>query len=570
VGRAPNHSAAALTVVATRLGLERRAPQNSVSPRVVEAVLEVGLAVVVLAAFVSLKLAYNPPLSDGLDGAYYFHIARRIAAGEGFTTNLSIYHMGLEPLPQPAMTYPLLPLVVGGLGRFIGVEAAARWVPETLYWLSLVLCYVWLRAQARRSLKGPRWLAPALALVVTTWLGINPVYHWASSRTYTESLGLTLVFGSLLAYGSVKVTRSRSDAREALGFGAVGLLAGFAYLARFQLLLVSVSLVVAELVGRGPRRYRRALCLAFGAALPIGLWALRFLGMPNASLRPLFDFAAYRQLPSLPALVYTADCGSAWACAVEKLDGILEALHPNSRESYVAQFGTVVYLLPLSLIGLAVVLVRARGKARLYWARLRSARYASLVASSLIGVLSVLPIHLVHSLHWNTWAFGWRQGLPLFFVLAPLLLLLLAGFFARGARLVGRGFAVAAAVTLAFSCFSLGQKTLALRESDTSEEMLAARRAIADYLQRFALRERTLGIEPQPIAAFTDAPLDWLACWSVPELAERLVEERHVTRVVLRQPELDCPSLALIRSRFVLQSVVGSDIKFGVFSVKPR
>lgn len=562
MGRSPHDPAAALSS-AKRPAASATSRDGQLAPQHVALVLEVGGCLALLSIFVALKLNYNPPLGDSLDGSYYFNIARHVARGHGLVSNLSIFHMGLEPLPQAVVTYPLLPLLMGWLGRAIGVERAAEWLPEALYWLSLVLCYCWLRGAARRSLGGPRWFAPAAAALVTTWFALNPVYHWSSSRPYTESLGFVLVFLTLLAYGkacALSVRRARWP--SALVYAAVGVLAGLCYLARFQLLIVVFALAASELWQRRSARFSNSAALVAGAAVPIGLWALRFMQLPHAGLRPLFDYAAYRQLETLPPFRYTYECSSTWDCVKDKWSGVVESLRPDSSLSYAAQFGVAVYLLPLAALALALGVMNGQRLAR--W---RAARRAPLVASVLMGLLAVLPIHLVHARHWNEWAFGWRQGLPLFLSLAPVSLLLLAGFRWRKFPRLGRALAAASALALVVAAVSIAKRTLGMSQSDVSRELLASREAAADYLQRFALHERTLAIEPQPLAVFTDAPLDWLACWSVPELAERLVAERHVTRVVLRPEELRCRSLVKIRERLQLEAIVGDAVEFGVFRV---
>jgi hypothetical protein len=395
---------------------------------------------------------------------------------------------------------------------------------------------------------------------------LNPVYRWASSRPYTESLALTLVFTTLLAYAAAR-RRARRGASDALAYAAVGVLGGVTYLARFQLVVVVVALLVVELVGRDAARFRRAGWLLLGAAVPIGAWAEHVLRLPHAGLRELLDFARYRALPSLPPFEYEVPCAGALGCAVDKLRGVAVAFSPTASLSYIVQFGVVAYVLPLSL----GVLPWLHG-GRWLFSGLRRERYAGLVACSLMGLLASAPFHFVHSLHWNEWAFGWRQGLPLVLVLVPVLAALLAVFHRRRAERAAlgrtrRAVSALVGVLLAISLVTLGAKTL--RGSD--EPLLAAGlegpREAAQFLERVARTGRTLGIEPQPVAAFTQAPLDWLACWSEPAVAEVLVRERHVTRALLRPSDLSCRSLERIRARLRLEAVLGHRHEFGLFAI---
>lgn len=540
-----------------------RSPRR-VSPAFLRAALEAGACALALMGFIALKLSYDPPLGDGLDGAYYYQIARHVAAGQGFVTSVSLYHQGLAQLPQPAMTYPLLPFVIGTVGRFVGIERAARALPELFYWLSLVLAYLWVRRALVVGFPRLRGAAPWLALAIATLLGLNPVYHWASSRPYTESLALSLVLATLMAFGFVRARRFRSARREALAFAALGLLAGGCYYARFQLLPVGAALAATELAGFDRSRVRRATWLLAGSALAVAPWAVRFASMPGATLRGLYDYSSFRQLPELPAFDFTVPCNGFLGCGLDKLVGLGVAFSPVGKDSYAVQFGWTAYALPLA----ALLALHAPVRRRLR--RLRHARYATLLASFVVGCVAALPLHLVHSAHWNEWGFGWRQSLPLYFALVPLLLLLLAtpvlgrarGARARAAAGERHGAArwlpvlVSGLTLLALleALVTLGRTSLHLGDDPTHEARVDGARVAGAYLERVARNERSLGIEPQPIGAYTDAPLDWLACWSPPEMAPLLIEKRHVTRVVVYARALGCPSLARIRERLVLEA----------------
>ncbi|HEX5097943.1 MAG TPA: hypothetical protein VFV94_00515, partial [Polyangiaceae bacterium] len=140
--------------------------------------------------------------------------------------------------------------------------------------------------------------------------------------------------------------------------------------------------------------------------------------------------------------------------------------------------------------------------------------------------------------------------------LVPLLVLLLAAPVLARPKATGAPLALAglALVALLQAFVTLGRASLHLGDDPLQEARVDGARVAGAYLERVALRERSLGIEPQPIGAYTDAPLDWLACWSPPEVAPLLVEKRHVTRVVATVQALRCPSLARIRDRLVLEA----------------
>src|SRR5688572_3563244 len=83
--------------------------------------------------FGAVCAGWDVPLTDGKDGGYYFQIARHVSEGDGLLTSVSLYHQGLEPLPQRSTVYPAWPWLLGQVGSVIGIERAARAVPTALF-----------------------------------------------------------------------------------------------------------------------------------------------------------------------------------------------------------------------------------------------------------------------------------------------------------------------------------------------------------------------------------------------------------------------------------------------------
>ncbi len=500
---------------------------------------------VLLIVFSAVRLRLYVPLGDGLDGAYYLQIARHVAQGKGLSTTYSVFHMGLSPLPQRATTYPLLPLLIGYLGRIVPLELAAVWLPGVAYVLSVLVCFAFLLWQTARSLpKSASLIRLALCTLISVWVGVTPDLVWASARPYTDTLGTLLVFLTLGCFGLCSSALFRSRTARSAAFFGVGLLSGLCYLTRFQLLVVSVSLVLARVVARDRRALRDTLWLALGA-LPCLAWqAWRQFSVPHGELVALFDFAAYRQLPDLPRFSYDMQFDSRWAWFVDKLGGVLVSLDPRSDDSYLVQHGFLVWLVPLGLallLGRQGLRLRTQGSRAFTHSALRRPRHAALLACAWLGLLAVLPIHTVHSLRWRSWAFPWRQGLPITFLIIPALLWL----WSLESKLL-RGIA---ALALAASLVVGTRKTLELVKHETSPRMTKGYADVGAYLERLAPRTGTMGIEHQGLGVFTDAPLYWLACWSPPALASTLVRELPIERIVLRPGELGCSSLDGIRAR---------------------
>ena len=505
--------------------------------------LLVGVALC-LASF-EVRRLYRVTLGDGLDGAYYFQVARQVSLGRGLNTTYSVFHMGLAPLPQRATTYPLLPLLIGNLGRVVPLEAAAVWLPGVAYMLSVGLAFGFLLWVTARSLPHSHRLERfALATLFSIWIALIPDYVWTSARPYTETLGTVLVLATLWCFGACSGARfSRSGYRAVAWFG-VGLLCGLCYLARFQLVVVGIALVLCRAIARDRRGLRDALWIALGFAPCFGWQAWRQLSLPHGELYALFDFAAYRQMPSLPRFDYQMpfDTRSAWL--VDKLKGVWLSLDPSDPNSYLVQMSYLVWLVPLGLVLLVARLglrCRTQGLRALRSAGLRRPRHAALLASAWVGLLAVAPIHTVHSLRWRDWAFPWRQGLPLLFLILPIAIWLwsLGKWLPR----------VLVASALAISVVVCGQKTVELLQARVSPRMFQGYAEVGAYLDRVAPSHGTLGMEHQSLAVFTQEPLYWLACWSPPELASGLLRELPIERIVLRPGEFHCPSLDQIRGR---------------------
>ena len=492
-----------------------------------------------------VRLAYHVPFGDGLDGAYYLQIARRVAEGHGLETTYSVFHMGLSPLPQRATTYPLLPLVIGTLARVVPLETAAVWLPGAAYVLSVGLAFGLFQWALRRSLPRRSSLEHlVLAALLALWLALIPDYVWTSARPYTETVGTVCVLVTLWAFGRCSGAHFRSARRRALSFAGVGVLAGLCYLARFQLVAVPVALVLSRALARDRRAFRDAAWLALGSATCLGWQAARQLSLPNGSFFALLDFASYRQLASLPRFDYQMHFDSRWDWLVDKLHGVLVSLSPVDDNSYLVQLGFLVWLVPLAVT--ARLIERVGRVARSGWPALRAdglrrPRHAAWLASAWLGLFAVLPIHTVHSLRWRDWAFPWRQGLPLVFLIIPCAVWLWSRTHWLPRML--------AALALALSLLVCGRKTDELLAARPSPRMFQGYAEVASYLDRVGPTHGTLGMEHQSLAVFTEAPLYWLACWSPPELAKALLAELPIERIVLRPGELGCSSLNGIRSR---------------------
>ncbi|MEO6601633.1 MAG: hypothetical protein ABIQ16_17285 [Polyangiaceae bacterium] len=518
-------------------------PHLARAPRA-QAALSALIGVGLCLAFLALRYHYRPPLGDGLDGAYYFQIARQVALGHGLDTSYSVFHMALAPLPQRATTYPLLPLCIGYLGRIVPLSEAAVWLPGAAYVLSIGLCYGFLLWVTARSQPRSPWTHRVLlCAALSAWFGLLPVYVWTSARPYTETLSNALVLGTLWCFGLGTTARFRAAWQRRAAFVAVGLLAGLCYLARFQLIVVPIALLLARMLARDRRALRDSAWLTLGAAACLAWQAWRQLTLPNGQPYALIDFAMYRQRADVPPFVYDMQFGNRWAWFLDKLRGVLVSLDPNGIDSYLVQLSFLVLVVPLGVIVLLLRQIqRARGEGwrALGCAGLRRPRHAALLASVWLGVLAVAPLHTVHSLRWRSWAFAWRQGMPLVYLVIPIVIWLLS-FDKRALRAL-------VALLLGASLVVCARKTEEVLDRRVPTGQLDAYADVARYLDEHAPTNGTLGMEHQSLAVFTAQPLYWLACWSPPAFAQVLIRDLPIDRIVLRPGELYCPSLDRIRS----------------------
>jgi hypothetical protein len=204
------------------------------------------LPALLLCCFAWEKANLNPTSSREryADGIYYFEIAQHVANGDGLRTSVSLYGQGLRDMPAPATVQPLWPMVLGYTGRILGMDRAAHWVPEALYFASLVLLY--LLANRLGACLGARDLIRHggttlldLGTLAMAIFGSNAVFSAYTSKSYTEGLGFFLLFAALLALPVAATQRVLGRA------AAAGALAGLAYLTRSQFALVPLALAVA-------------------------------------------------------------------------------------------------------------------------------------------------------------------------------------------------------------------------------------------------------------------------------------------------------------------------------------
>ncbi|HXK23798.1 MAG TPA: hypothetical protein VMS55_14085 [Myxococcota bacterium] len=236
------------------------------------------------------------------DAVEYALMARRLAHGEGFTTNL-IYPpalwLGLES--APAVKYaPLWPLVLAGPFAAFGADpAVARGVLVALF-AALVATSAALAA-ARGGLVAGALAAVAVALLPETrLLALDAV----SETLFALTIALTL-----LAF-----------ARSASPF-AVGVCAGLAYLTRYNG-AVLLPVLLALLLARERGRPRAALACLTGFLAVTTPWWIRNLvvtGSPFYTLLELNVWVSPDPTPLGGSLFFQTEPGRDTAAAADPL-----------------------------------------------------------------------------------------------------------------------------------------------------------------------------------------------------------------------------------------------------------
>lgn len=493
-----------------------------------------GTAVLITALLVVLgafKLAHNPGLTHKApDGNYYLQIARNVARGDGFRTDVALYYQGFKDLPAPATVYPLWPLALGGVARIVGLQRASQWLPEVFYVIACGLAY-FVANQLARAWAAPQKYWPLrigvvqidLGIVALILLGLNRVFFWSTSRPYTEGLAFALIFACLLSLARLAETPSR------LWGGVTGALGGLAYLARSQSLLMVFGIMTAlTFICMFDRRYWKVTLATAGGLLVVVLPWLVYLRhlTPPAPWTTLINFAAYRENAAMLVGASPSVIDSVLARTAKYFwQGMRIAFDPTNRNSYYASFGPAIYLVPL--VALRGLFLPAR--ARDFLRALASARGVLVLATVLGALASISVIHITKS-PYTGWLFRWRHGLPYFF-------LLLLAF----QHLVSRGGRTWRAIAVALLLGSMWTSSRALAQM-LPKEPSGKPNAPAQKLMRWIKREDPIiaSASASWVSVHSGARAHWLNCKDGADQIRRLFRYVPIQHLVVLPHERRC------------------------------
>lgn len=347
----------------------------------------------------------------GIDGGLYVEVARHVRDGLGLQSQLSLYNAGDGSFPHPTSIYPLWPLLLGTLARWVDLAWLSHALPVALSFVALGAGFLF-GQRLWPDVLWPRWLPGFHAgHVIVLMLGLQRDFIWYSPLPFTEPLSWILVF--LMLWRLLGAAPGPGRAIE------LGLWSLLAYLCRYQLIVVPIAAVMAHglAVLFGANR-RRALvefvCNAAVVGLGLGLYWLRLADfVVNPNLGTLLRFDQNRASELLAPFDVVVDTHTLGALLLDRATGIIRAWDMTSQASYKHGFYVMHWALPLALpfLGLAGWrLVRAQGLAGL---RAHLATPRALVWSMMLGVAAggMASVHLAHKHFYGSWYFDERQSM---------------------------------------------------------------------------------------------------------------------------------------------------------------
>jgi len=495
--------------------------------------LRIGFLGLILLILLILKASFNPyPVGEfSIDGSYYYQVARNVAEGNGFLTNVSLYHQGIKDLPQPSPIYPLWPLLLGATGALIGIDLAATLLPEILFFCSLFLLYFLANAMveawdpsAKFLFKHQPWVDIGHWAVLL--LGLNKVFFSFTSLPYTEGLAFTFAFGALL------VLTQLAKGPSLLWGGLTGILASLAYLTRTQMIGVTIAIpTVLFLVSLKDRSYKyTTLASVLTIGIPIFCW-ITYLRTYTRHFTPrvLMDFSSYHETPELLPWQYLVETNGAWDLITDRLHGFLVAFDFSSQYSYINSFGLSAYI---PLLALVWVLPHTKQLFNNVWSFV-SPRALPGLSAILASLLCLLPIHAFHAQAFSPYLFQWRHGLPI-----VLLIVMAAGYLLRYEKTRIRK------LTLVLMTLSICTNVLAI-DGTFKHELLfqgpsKSDQEFARWISKQSPPPIFLTTRPWQWGANTKGLFHWTACEEPREQMLAYFQYVHVDHVVFPNKDQDC------------------------------
>ena len=360
----------------------------------------------------------------GPDGGYYLNLALHVREGQGFKTSVSPFNQGLPYFPHPSSVYPLWPLLLGYLGRFMDIFLAAHIVPAILHALAVILAFF----VGNNLFPGQRFdIIPNRITIVPGYLlaylfAFNPLLDRFTVLPYTEGLAWCLILGLFLR---LKTLITLSHPLKAL---ELGVWLGMLMLVRAQFLVVLLAFgafallrLIVELLLEPRMRIEALRGFAFAlSALVIAALCMTPHLLKVAQFAQDGAFWSYmrfdqmqatRHVPQLRPMVETKDA-AAWIA--DRLQGFLISLSTTSDASYFKNFRDQTWGLVFFLIAAPILAARhlwrlgprSTIETLLRWSRSHQAPFVFIISSAGLW----LSLYTIHFKYWTIWPFGSRHG----------------------------------------------------------------------------------------------------------------------------------------------------------------
>lgn len=482
------------------------------------------LATILVGLGAAIFSQHNGETELGVDGSYYFQVARHVAAGRGLVTSVCLYHQGLKRLPAKTNIYPLWPLLLGGAGRVMGMTNAARLLPRLIFLVDLLLLYLLTLRVAERTvgLNAVTWKGFDVGHLVVLLFGCNPIFFSSASYPYTEALAFLMIFASLLAM-------ERSG-------GLAGALAALAFLTRSQNIVFAAALLGALLI---VRRWRSAGAFAAAFLIVIMPW-VAFLMTFIKPFTPAALIGMYSETPQLPMFDQSVPVHGLTEWIAERVRGALVAFNPASEMSFVHSFGLAALLVPLAAI-------------HAVWRRVRGVSLMPL-AVLLSGAALSFVLIFVHQRFFLQWLFGYRHGLP--FILLLMLALV---------ELIGRGEIAARSIAVTVSIISIATGALTIARTSIWHPHAwppAEEAQLTIWLMQHDPNAIVLSTHAQVLSAISGGNFRWAACQEDPQEIRQVISLVKTDYVAAYDGEQACP---------FLRGLVGRELEIiAIFGQAPR
>jgi len=378
------------------------------------------------------KITYTRyTFSTNVDGGYYTDIAANVRDGLGLTTDVCILYKGCEYFPHPTGVYPLWPLLYGFVAKFFPLVETGKWLATSLYFTALVFGYLWATRLYRKPLLPTLIPGFDAGHVVVLVFGLHTYFFQFTTYPYTEGLTYAIVMAALWRFAKLWPNPSWRSGLE------MGVWAGLALLARYQLVLLSMAAVVVfgwaiALIPRYRKRYAiMALFAALGSIVVIAphyLWVSSHVD--DLSFSSYLQWQQVRYSDALPPLPFLRGFESLSGFVSDRLEGFPIAFEFGGRFSYYIRYHTfqysVIVATPVVLWFVLRRLSRSGVRASYDWLRRpENVNWVFVVVFALAGFLSIHALH-TYGVVSPRWYFDARHGLTSGFLFALCLVLLLS------------------------------------------------------------------------------------------------------------------------------------------------